>query len=60
MVSLGIHCFSRRATGCGGDYASKNGHRCLAQRYAVLVEVEVAVWEVKPQEMVEKDGDTQD
>ena len=46
MVSLGIHCFSRRATCCGGGYASKNGHRCLEQRYAVLVEVEVAVWEV--------------
>lgn len=46
MVSLGIHCLGRRATGCGGDYTSKNGHRCLAQRYAVLVEVEAAVWEV--------------
>jgi hypothetical protein len=59
MVSLGIHCLGRRAAGCGGGYASKNGHRCLAQRYAVLVEVEVAGREVKPQEMVEKDGDTQ-
>lgn len=31
MVSLGIHCFSRRATGCGCDYASKGGYRRVAQ-----------------------------
>ena len=31
MVSLGIHCLGRRATGCGSDYASKGRYRRVAQ-----------------------------